>query len=309
MKKKPNLLPDEEIILTDNGFYKDNLRSGWKAGELYLTNQRLFFWQAAQILVQIPLESIRGINVQKRGFVLRNKDALCLSYLPPRSKSVSDRRKAGPSVVRAWFMVKNEEDWKNRIFERSLFRVNEENIDEIAGELDPESRSVLLFIWENQHATIGELAILYPSPNHMEVLHRIRDVINPTAEKVTGFPVLVFEKSRIEESTGQKILFSWWIIGGLKPAEEESILDVFDEGDYLNVIMELKGARKEDIMVNMSDDGLVISCRTSRDRYYEEISLPLEVDREGIVKKYHNNILEVRLPKREQTGVTQRETT
>jgi HSP20 family molecular chaperone IbpA len=291
MKNKPALEANEEVILTNPGFYKDNLRSGWKPGHLYLTDQRLFLWQPAKIIFQVTLKDIKGISIQQRGFILRSKDALCVSYSRLTAKETS----------KAWIMVKDVETWKNRVFERTLLEISQEKADSIIKELDPESRSIFLFVWQNRHATIDDLAHTYNAPNHMDILHRIRNVINPTSERVIGFPVLVFERNKIDEATGKKIIFSWWIIGGdkKKMKSKESLLDIFDEGNYLNIIMELKGAREEDILLGVDEDRLTLSCKTPQSDYHEEVCLPSKVDTEDVTKKYHNNILEIRLQKTE----------
>jgi len=299
MENKLALLTNEAIISEAPGFYKDNLRSGWKPGHLYLTNARLLIWQPARIIFQMPLENIKGISIQQRGFILGKKDALCISY----------KNQSGEGVAQAWIMVKDVERWKNKIFERSLLEINQEAIDKVIKELDPQSRNILLFVWQNRHATIDELAHFYKAPSHMDVLHRIRNIINPTSQKLIGFPVLVFERSKIEGLTGTHIMFSWWITGDDKlPARGESVitgegdkkqslLDVFDEGDHLNVVMELKGARQEDILLAVVEDKLTVSCKTPEVNYYEEVSFPSSVDSEGIVKKFRNNVLQVRLQK------------
>jgi len=291
MKNKPELEPNEEVILTNAGFYKDNLRSGWKPGHLYLTNLRLFLWQPARIIFYTLLENIKGISIQPRGFILRSKDALCIFC----------RNQGGGGISQAWIMTKDVEKWKNRIFERSLLEINQEGIDSIARELDSESCSILLFVWQNRHAAINELASLYNAPNHMDVLHRVRDIINSVSEKVIGSPVLAFERVRIDETTGKKVMFSWWIIGGDKSKrdKEEAFLDIFDEGKHLNVIMELKGVQEEDILLGVNEDKLTISYKTPETSYHEQILLPAKVDREGIARRYHNNVLKVRLRKSE----------
>ena len=304
MKNKPELKADEEVILTNPGFYKDNLRSGWKPGHLYLTNIRLFLWQPARVIFQMLLENIKEISVQQRGFILRSKDALCISYV---HTGQANRNQVGEVLSKAWIMVKDVQMWKNKIFERSLLEINQEGIDKIVKELDSESQDILLFVWQNRHATIDELAHTYNAPNHMDVLHRIRNVINPTSQRLIGFPVLVFERSKINEPTGKKVMFSWWIIGddkipkgaSLKKDKKESLLDIFDEGNFLNIIIELKGAQEEDILLGVDEDKFTMSCKTPEANYYEEIPLPAKVDNEGIVKRYHNNILEVRLQKTE----------
>ena len=299
MENRLALLTNEEIVSEAPGFCKDSSRSGWKPGHLYLTNTRLLLWQPAKIIFQTFLENIKAITIQQRGFILRSKDALCISY----------KNQSGQGVAQAWIMVKDVETWKNKIFERSLLEINQEAIDKIIKELDLQSQNILLFVWQNRHATINELAHLYKAPSHMDVLHRIRNVINPTSQKLIGFPVLVFERSKIDELTGTHVMFSWWIIGDDKLSargesaftgeadKEQSLLDVFDEGDHLNVIMELKGARQEDILLAVVEDKLTVSCKTPEANYYEEVSFPSNVNSEGIVKKFRNNILQVKLQK------------
>jgi len=291
MKNKPELKANEEVILTNPGFYKDNLRSGWKPGHLYLTSTRLFLWQPARVIFQTHLENIKEISVQQRGFILRSKDALCVAYT----------NRSGGEISKAWIMTKDVEAWKNRIFERSLLKINQEAIDKLLKELDPASQSMLLFLWQNRHAAIEELARICNAPNHMDVLQRIRKIINPASEKLIGFPVLTFERSKIDEFTGKKVMFSWWIIGGDKPEKDkkENLLDIFDEGDHINIIMELKGALEEDILLDIKEAKLILSCRTPGSNYSEEVSLPSEVDTESVSKKYHNNILEIKLQKTE----------
>ncbi len=289
MKNKPELKTNEQIILSNQGFYKDNLRSGWKAGHLYLTNIRFFLWQPARIIFQTHLEDIKEISVQQRGFILRSKDALCLSYI----------NQAGGAISKAWIMTNNVETWKNRIFERSLLEINNDSIDKVSKELEPVSRNILLYLWENRHATIEELASLYDAPNHMDIIQRLKNNINLTSERVIGFPILTFERGKIDELTGQKVMFSWWIIGGykFKKQKENLLLDIFDEEDYLNIIMELKGVKEDNITLNVDNNVLSVSCKNPESNFHEEITLPVQVENQIINKKYYNNILKIRLNK------------
>jgi len=292
MRNKPDFFENEEVILTSPGFYKNNLRSGWKPGHLYLTNDRLFLWQPSRNIFQTFLENIAGISIQQRGFILRNKDSLCLSFRRPGSEELS----------RAWIMVKDVETWEKRIFERSLFQIDQEAIDRVSMELDPESKAIVSYIWENRFATIDEMASLYGASNHMDVLLKIREVINPLAEKTIGHPLLVFEKSKVDPETGKKILFSWWLIGGgsgWERMEERRgrLLDLFDEGDYIRVTMELFGVNEDNIQLRINRDKLIINANSLEKKYQEEISLPVRVNSDGLSKKYKNGILEVRLQK------------
>ncbi|MGB2762862.1 MAG: Hsp20/alpha crystallin family protein [Candidatus Aminicenantaceae bacterium] len=288
MRKEPELFENEEAILTNPGFYKDNLTSGWKSGYIYLTNFRLFLWQLTRIIFQISLEDITGINIEQRGFILRIKDALCLSYL----------RSGGEEVSRVWIIVKDIETWEKKIFERSLLQIDQEAIDRVSLELDPESQMIVTYIWQNRFATIEELATLCDAPSHMDILLKIKEVINPAAEKTIGHPLLIFEKSKIDPETGKKILFCWWLIGGQRiEARRGTLFDIFDEGKYLRIIMELFGINEKNIQLKVNEDELIIHANSLERKYQEEIPLPARVNSNGLSKEYRNGILEVRLEK------------
>ena len=64
-------------------------------------------------------------------------------------------------------------------------------------------------------------------------------MINPTAEKILGYPILSFESSKVDWETGEKITFSWWVTGQPHREKEEPLLDIFDEGADLIVYLEL----------------------------------------------------------------------
>ncbi|MDP3013157.1 MAG: Hsp20/alpha crystallin family protein, partial [Candidatus Subteraquimicrobiales bacterium] len=170
----------------------------------------------------------------------------------------------------------------------------------VAEELDSVSQEILWYLWRNGHGTIDELAELVSAPTHMDVLLRIREVINPAAEKIIGNLILSFEKSKIDPETGEKILFSWWLVGREQSGErrKEALLDIFDEGDYLHVVMELSGVQEEDILLMVEKDKLTIFADVQGVKYREEVSLPAQVYTEEFTKRYNNNILEVRLGKR-----------
>jgi HSP20 family molecular chaperone IbpA len=187
---------------------------------------------------------------------------------------------------------------EKKILEGSLLPINQEAIDRILAELDLESRAIVTYIWQKKYATIEELASLFDASNHMDVLLRIKEVINPLAEKMIGTPLLVFEKSKIDAETGKKILFSWWIMGvERKESRRRGFVDLLDEGGYLRIIMELFGADEEDVQLKLDQNKLVISANPQERKYHEEIPLPAKVNLKGLSKKYKNEILEVRLQK------------
>ncbi len=283
------LLPSESIILTDQAFIKSNRRSGWKPGHLSLTNQRLVLHQPERNIFSTSLDDVSAVGTEKKGFILRSVDALTLSV----------HNSIGLGALKVWIMVKEPEKWQKAIFGLTRLQVSEADIERVASELDPESRAILSHIAEKRHATIQELASLYDVKNHMEVLNRIRKVINPLSEKLIGYPMLVFERSKTDAVTSEKIPFSWWVIGNAagKTESVEPLMDLFDEEDHIVFVMELKSVHEDDIELKINGNRLQLSCQSAHKHYAEDILLPSNVDPSTVKKKYHNGILEVKLQK------------
>lgn len=78
----------------------------------------------------------------------------------------------------------------------------------------------------------------------------------------------------------------------------EPLFDVFDEGDSVKLIAELPGVEKNDINLELADGLLKIKVDTPTRKYYEEVKLPSEVEKETVESTYRNGILEVKLKKR-----------
>jgi len=276
----------EEVILFSSGLLKQNLRSGWKPGRFYLTTRRLLFFQPPRISFQTPLENIINLTIEKRALILSSKNVILVTY----------RELEREKVLQAWVAINDIEKWRRRIYERALLTLNEETIDKIAKELDSDSQEILIYLWQKRYARIEELAELIDAPNHMDVLLRIKERINPTAERIIGTSILSFEKSKFDPETGKKILFNWWILGQ-KEKKEEILLDVFDEEEYLNIIMELPGVKMEDILFKLEPEKMTISTSSANRKYHKEIYLPAEVNTEDFSKSFNNNVLEIHLKK------------
>ena len=287
---------DEEVLLAEQGLLKDTLRSGWKPGRFYFTNQRLLFFQPPNIKLQTHLADIVDVALEKKAVIIRTTNVLFLTYRKHHQNTDGDIGRA--EILKAWIAVKDVENWRRKIYERSLLRISEETIDKVAKELDAKSRDILIYLWQNRHARIEQLAELIDVPTHMDVLLRIKQYINPTAEGVIGNSILSFEKSKFDPATGQKILFSWWIVGQRERKEEKKVLlDIFDEGEYLNVIMELPGVKAEDILSKLEAQKIIISTSSINKKYHQEIDLPAEVDTKDFSKTFNNNVLEIKLKK------------
>jgi len=190
--------------------------------------------------------------------------------------------------------------WRKRLFEMALLEIDQDTVDTVMHELDPQSREIVGYLWENRHATIDELAELIAAPTHMVVLLKIRGVINPTAERITGSPLLSFQRSGFDPLTGEKVLFSWWVIAPTRAAERARtamLVDVFDEGDRIDVVAELAGVREEDLVLTVAGDTLTLDAEGPEREYHEEIVLPAQVRVDSMTKTYTNNVLAASLEK------------
>ncbi|MFC2004878.1 Hsp20/alpha crystallin family protein [Chloroflexota bacterium] len=95
-------------------------------------------------------------------------------------------------------------------------------------------------------------------------------------------------------------------------------LDVYREKDDLVVKAELPGIHKKDLDISLEDDVLTIKAEKKKEEVTEEatyysserhfgqysrtIALPFSVDAEKISATFKNGLLEMRLPKAEETG-------
>jgi len=158
--------------------------------------------------------------------------------------------------------------------------------------VDEKSRQIITHFLRKRHAGIRELADLIYASSDMEVLIRIREVINPKAREVIGEPIITFERSKIDPLTGEKIVFSWWLKEELMDGVyDDGLLDIIDEKNVLRVIACLP-PQEGNVKVEVRDDFLVISGK----EYHKEV--PLFYPVEKMVKKTINNgILEVKLNK------------
>lgn len=293
---QPALAGDERIVLRSQGGYRDNPRSAWKLGRFYLTTERLIFSVPTGILFQVALTDIEGIGVEQARFVLgRWRDVIAIRYRHPML----------PKASNAWIIMRDLELWRKKLLEMTLQDIDQETLDRVMQELDPQGREIVAYLWETRHATIDDLAELMGATTHMDVLLKIREDINPTAERMAGGPILTFRRSRVDPVTGEKVLFSWWVVdpsgapkeASPKEARSGVLVDVFDEGDRIDVVADLVGIREEDIVLSVDGDRLILSAHGPEERYQEEIVLPAEVRVDTVTKTYTNNVLAVSLDK------------
>jgi len=77
--------------------------------------------------------------------------------------------------------------------------------------------------------------------------------------------------------------------------EREPLVDTIMEGDSVKVYAELPGVEQSKIDLKCTGRKLTISAETSRQNYYKEVELPVEVDGSSPATSYKNGVLEVTL--------------
>ena len=117
--------------------------------------------------------------------------------------------------------------------------IKDGDLSHVLDVVDEKSRQILWYLWWHRHAEIGELTQITGASSDMEVLSRIRQVINPAAQEVLGREVMKFETSRIDPVTGEKVLFSWWLKESSLGERREPLVDVFVENDHITIIAQL----------------------------------------------------------------------
>lgn len=84
--------------------------------------------------------------------------------------------------------------------------------------------------------------------------------------------------------------------GPIVTETREPLVDIFDEGQAILVVVELPGVDEEEIEVDLHGDVLSLSTKGER-KYVKEMLLPHLVDRATLTTNYKNGILELRVNK------------
>ena len=279
----PNSSQPDQVILKEKGSYLTPGQSRWSLGTLLLTPKKLTFFTSKSGLVwETSLSSIKDLRIEKRIYGVSQSDTICVVY------------ESFGELSKAWIISLNLETWRKELYKRVLLKVDRETLNKMVTELDADSKEILWFLYEHRHARIDTLAKLIEAPTHMDILLRIREIINPTAEKIIGYPILSFESSKVDRETGEKVLFSWWLVGQPHQEKEEPLLDIFDEDAELIIYLELLGIKEDKLRLRVVNNKLIIDADKD---YHKEIPLPAVVKAKSFTKRYKNNILEVRLKK------------
>ena len=295
-RSKPEFLPGEDVILSDQGGFRQTHRAGWRPVECFLTNKRLIFFLRPEIRFQIPLRSIQKLHDEKHYYVLKTRPTLRINYLGEK----------GSREGRVLFITNKIHIWKKKITQLRFLNVDLSTIQGISAQLDSDGRDILWYLWENGHARINRLAELIQAPTHMHVLLVIRETINPIAEKELGCPILSFEKRKTDPETGEIITFSWWLIGKKECflPNEERLVDIFDEGEQIRVIMEVKGITPDDLKLDFNGERVTVRCHKIGASLRVELPLETPVSPKEYRLQIRNNLLEIQFNKEKQHCVS-----
>lgn len=282
----PGLYDGERIILQAQGGYCFGLRTGWKVAHCFLTNQRFLICWGRITRFEISLADIQALTIENHYYVLRIRKTICLAYRNANSSKKSKIR----------FIVNDFENWKGKIHQASILKLDIDTVQRIAAHLDHEGREILWYLWFNRHARINRLAELIDAPDHMHVLFNIREIINPIAQKMVDSPILVFERSKMDPDTGETVLFSWWLIGRREKREVRH-LDIYDEGDHIRIVMALRGMGTSDLRLEVEKDRLTLRAEKSGSVWKKMIDLPASINADHHRVHLKNDFLDIKLPK------------
>ena len=320
----PPLAEDEQVVLHQQGAYLS--RRSWKLGNLFLTDRRFLFsppgptgptGPKTRLTLDIPLGNVTRLASVKRPYILVSKTCLSFSYRDGKSG-----RSRQATIITA-----NLDAWTQRLAEvltslgvdfegperladsnaaskpppRGQADVNRriglEDLERVAAALDPVSAELIWYLWEHRHAKIEALRQVTGAASHMHVLARIREIVNPTARRLLGRALLVFEPRRADTWTGEIAPFSWWLCREAeRQLEVAPPADVFDEGEQVVIVMELAGVEEnEDVQVRVRGKQVTVNAANGSSW---EIPLSATVDEKPIATYYHNGVLQVRLSKK-----------
>jgi HSP20 family molecular chaperone IbpA len=285
----PELFPAEEVILETQGGYRERHRRGWQPVQLFLTTQRLICYRRPQIKFQIGIDRVRNLTDERHYYVLKERDAICIAY----------EGIAGSRAGRILLIVNRSSEWKEKLRQLCLLKIDQSTIQQLSDHLDTEGRDILWHLWEHRHARINRLADVIDARDHLHVLSLITETINPISQKMLGCPILSFERRRVDPESGETVTFSWWLIGqkaSLLPSEER-LVDIFEEGETIRVIMEVRGVDTRDLKLDITGDQVLVRCHKLGASLRVKLDLPHAVTPHDYALSIKNGFLEMRLKK------------
>ncbi len=274
-----------EAVLETRATFKTVLRSGWRPCRIRLTPNGITLTQGGRPVFDLTADRIAGLRIEGVRSVLgRKKEALCLDY---RSGHAKHKRS------RLWLTAPNLHAVRERLADLAA-PIDLAALERLASHLDADAESIVWFLWQQRHATVGELAQHARIPSQMDVLLKIREVINPVAEDVLGFPLLTFVPARTDALTGRNVPNSWWLVGARRTQEQrrpEVTVDTFHEADGFRILACLPCGEARDVSVSFCGGAVEISSDGGGKP--ARVPLPPGLEPENCRQTFRNGILEL----------------
>ena len=75
------------------------------------------------------------------------------------------------------------------------------------------------------------------------------------------------------------------------------LIDIFQEKNWITIIVEIAGFNKETFKIDVKDQKLTLSAKGNDRRYYKSLNLPKVVIPNAMSTKYNNGVLQIKLRK------------
>ena len=276
-----------EAILETRATFKTVLRSGWRPCRMRLTPDGITLTQGGRPVFDLVGDRIVGLRIEKVRFALgRKREVLRVEYRAAAGKRGSSRVWLVPRDIDIYTL-------RDRLADLAA-PLDLAAVERLMPHLDADAESIVWFLWQRRHATVGELAQHARMPSQMDVLLKIREVINPVAEDVLGFPLLVFVPARTDALTGRNVPNSWWLVGARRTQEQqrpEVTVDTFHEADGFRVLACLACGEARDVSVSFC--GAAVEISSDGGGRPARVPLPAGLEPENCRQTFRNGILEL----------------
>ena len=124
--------------------------------------------------------------------------------------------------------------------------------------------------------------------NIFKVFNKVKETSPPRTFRVkssTSKRRAVASKCKVEKIPEEKL------------KDPKPLIDIVEENDEITVFAEFAGFNRENLRINVKNQKLTLSARTSDRKYYKSLNLPKRVIPDTICTTYKNGVLKIRLKK------------
>ena len=199
---KQESLPEENAWLfkeSPGGFLTPK-KHHWRMGEWCAKTHEICFVQNEVTIWSSAYSAIRNLSFEDTPYGFGVKRSLEIIFGEEPSEKV-------------WLLTADLEAWEKLLRVRVFpIPLTEEQVATVASQLDNASEQILWYFWKNHYASISDIAQLGLSEDPLLLLKMIKEIINPKAIELIGFPLLFFREKEMDPDTLQEIHNCWWLI-------------------------------------------------------------------------------------------------